>query len=168
MVRRLSVAASILIVVAVAAPADAGIDFNLVGALDFGGSIDFDAGSGSTNPGFTLGLELMFDVPVVELGAGFEYGFPRAVSGGGNVDYWNLYGVVRLFVFGKVYLAGRLGYNSSSANDFLEGDLSDNGTTWSLGAGLGILKNLKAELLYSDFGSDLSYDTWSARAVFTF
>jgi hypothetical protein len=168
MVRRLSIAASIIIVMAWVTPAAAGIDFNVVGALDFGGSLDFDTNSGSTNPGFTLGLELMFDVPVVELGAGVEYGFPRAVSGGGNVDYWNLYGVVRFFIFGKVYLAGRLGYNSSSANDFLEGNLSDNGTTWSLGAGLGILRNLKAELLYTDFGTDLNYQTWSARAVFTF
>jgi len=168
MVRRLWIAIPIIVIMAWTAPAAAVIDVNAVGSIDFGGSLDLDALSGSTNPGFTLGLEIMFDVPVVELGAGLEYGFPRAVGGGGNVDYWNLYGIVRFFIFGKVYLVGRLGYNSSSANDFLEGDFSDNGTTWSVGAGLGILKNLKAELLYSDFGTDLNYQTWSARAVFTF
>lgn len=165
--RHLAVVVFALAVLA-AAPAWAVIDFNAVGSIDFQGSLDLDAISGSTNPGFTLGLEVIFDVPVVELGAGLEYGFPRAVNGGGNVDYWNLYGIARFFVFGKLFLVGRFGFHSSSANDFLEGNLSDNGTSWSLGAGLGILKNLKAELLYSDFGGDLSYQTWSARAVFTF
>ena len=168
MTHRLQIMIITLTALAVAAPAAAVIDVNAVGAVDFQGSLDLDNLSSNTNPGFTLGLEVMFDVPVVEVGAGLEYGFPRAVDGGGNVDFWNLYGVVRLFIFGKLYLAGRLGYHGSSANDFVEGNLSDNGVSWSLGAGVGIMKKLKVELLYSDFGSDLDYQTWSARAVYTF
>ena len=168
MTYRLPILIVLLAVLATAIPAAAVIDVNAVGAVDFQGSLDFDALSSNTNPGFTLGLEIMFDVPVVELGAGLEYGFPRAVNGGGNVEYWNLYGIARLFILGKLYLAGRLGYHGASANDFLEGDLSDNGVSWSAGVGLGILKKLKVELLYSDFGSDLDYQTWSARAVYTF
>lgn len=165
---RISILALSLAVLATAMPAAAVVDVNAVGAVDFQGSLDLEDLSPNANPGFTLGLEVMFDVPVVEVGAGVEYGFPRAVDGGGNVDYWNLYGIARLFVLGKLYLAGRLGFHGSSANDFLEGNLSDNGLSWSVGAGLGILKKLKVELLYSDFGSDLDYQTWSARAVYTF
>jgi hypothetical protein len=168
MIRRFAIPLVTVACLAAAQPAAAVIDVNAVAAVDFQGSLDLGAFTPDANPGFTLGLELMFDVPVVELGAGIEYGFPRSVDGGGNVDYWNLYGIARLFVFGKLYLAGRLGYHGASTGDFIDGDLSDNGVSWSAGAGLGILNKLKVELLYSDFGSDLDYQTWSARAVYTF
>jgi hypothetical protein len=168
MFRRFAVPLISVVLLATAVPAAAVIDVNAVGAVDLQGSLDLDELSADPDAGFTLGLELMFDVPIVEFGAGFEYGFPRSVDGGGELDYWNLYAVARLFVFGRLYLAGRFGYHGASVDDIIDGDLSDNGTVWSAGAGLGILRKLKVELLYSDFGGDLDYQTWSARAVYTF
>ena len=168
MTHRLLVVAVVLFSLALTAPASAVVDFNVAGSMDFQGSLNLDGFSPDTDPGFTLGLEVMFDVPVVELGAGFEYGFPRSVDGGGEVDYWNLYGVARLTLFFKIYLVGRVGYAASSADDFFEGDVDDNSASWSAGAGIGIIPKLKVELLYSDFGGDLEYQTWSARAIYTF
>ena len=169
MTRRIVVSALTLAVLAVALPAAAVVDVNLVGGLDLYGTFDLEALSSSTSPGFTLGLELMFDVPVVELGAGFEYGFPRAAKdGGGNIEFWQLYGVARLTVFARFYLVGRLGYASPSANDFLDGSFDVTGASWGIGAGIAILHSLKAELLYSDLSGDVDYNFWSARAIYTF
>lgn len=169
MARRLLFTAFTLAILAIALPAAAVVDVNLVGGLDLYGSFDLDTLSSSTHPGFNLGLELMFDVPVVELGAGFEYGFPRAASdGGGKIEFWQLYGIARLTVFARFYLVGRLGYASPSANDFLDGSFDDTGASWGIGAGLAVLRNLKAELLYSDLSGDVDYSYWSARAVYTF
>lgn len=165
---RLFTVAVVLLSLAIATPSSAVVDFNVAGSVDFQGSLNLEGFTPDADPGFTLGLEVMFDVPIVELGAGIEYGFPRSVDGGGDVDYWNLYGVARLTLFFKIYLVGRIGYAASSADDFLEGDLEDNSASWSLGAGIGIVPKFKVELLYSDFGGDLKYQTWSARAIYTF
>jgi hypothetical protein len=169
MTRRLVLTTLTLATLTFAVPAAAVVDVNLVGGLDLYGSLDLDALSSSTHPGFSLGLEVMFDVPVVELGAGLEYGFPRAASdGGGKIEFWQLYGIARLTVFARFFLVGRLGYASPSANDFVDGSFDDSGASWGMGAGLAILRNLKAELLYSDLSGDVEYSYWSARAVYTF
>ena len=146
----------------------AGIDLNLTGGIDVSGSFDLGEISSSADPGFTLGLELMFEVPVVELGVGFEYGFGRDTGiSGAEAEYWNLYGVGRLFVFGRFYLVARVGYYDLSTDQVLEGEVG-NDMTIGGGAGLGILKNLKVEILFNDLTDSLDYEAWLARAVFTF
>lgn len=152
-----------------AAPAAAVIDVNAVAGIDLYGTFDVEELSADTDPGFTLGLELIFDVPVVELGAGLEYGFPRSAdAGGGNVDFWQLYGVARLTIFTRIYMVGRLGYASASVEEFFDSSYDDDGVSWGIGLGLRILPNLKGELLYSDLSGDVEYSYWSARAVYTF
>jgi hypothetical protein len=151
-----------------AAPVFAGVDFNITGGLDVLGKFDLGEATTDSDPGFTLGLELMFEVPVVELGVGLEYGFPRGTDLDDlEVDYTHLYGIARLFVFGRFYLAGRVGYYNVSADDLVEGDI-DSDVTIGAGAGLGILKNLKVELIFNNLTSGFDYETWAARAVFTF
>ena len=168
MTKRLCVLSVVVFAIGFAAPAAAVVEINVAGSLDFQGSLNLENLSPDADSGFTLGLELMFDIPVVDLGAGVEYGFPRSIDGAGDVDYWNVYGIARLSLFFKIYLVGRVGYAASSANDLLENDLDDNDISWSVGAGIGIIPKLKLELLYSDFGGDLGFETWSARAVYTF
>jgi hypothetical protein len=152
-----------------ASPATAaGLDFNVTGGLDVAGSFDLDVLSSNSDPGFTLGLELMFDVPVVELGVGVEHGFSRN-SGVADADakYWHFYGIGRLFVFSRFYLAARLGYYDLSVDDIIAGDVG-NDYALGLGAGVGILRNLKVELIFNNVTSSLDYDTWAARVVYTF
>ena len=169
MLRRLLLPALTVALLGIALPAAAVIDVNAIGGIDLYGTFDVDELSSNTHPGFTLGLEIIFDVPVVELGAGFEYGFPRAADdGGGNVDFWQLYGVGRLTVFTRIYLVGRVGYASSSVDEFFDSSFDDHGLSWGIGAGIRLLPNVKAELLYSDLSGDVDYDYWSARAVYTF
>jgi hypothetical protein len=145
-----------------------GIDFNVHGGLDVAGSFDLDVLSSSGDPGFTLGLEVMFDVPVVELGAGVEYGFSRG-SGVADTDvqYWHFYGIGRVFVFSRFYLAARLGYYDLSVDELISGAVG-NDYALGLGAGVGILRNLKVELFFNNVTSSLDYDTWAARVVYTF
>jgi hypothetical protein len=152
-----------------APPAGAGgIDFNVHGGLDVAGSFDLDVLSSSADPGFTLGLEVMFDVPVVELGAGAEYGFSRDSGvAGADVSYWHFYGIGRVFVFSRFYLAARLGYYDLSVDDIISGNVG-NDYALGLGAGVGILPKLKVELFFNNITSSLDYDTWAARVVYTF
>jgi hypothetical protein len=150
-------------------PATAGgLDFNVTGGLDIAGSFDLDVLSSNADPGFTLGLEVMFDVPVVELGAGVEYGFSRDSGiAGADATYWHVYGIGRLFVFSRFYLAARLGYYDLSVDDIISGNVGSD-YALGLGAGVGILRNLKAELFFNNVTSSLDYDTWAARVVYTF
>jgi hypothetical protein len=160
---------AILSLLTVAAPAAAaGIDFNVTAGLDLAGSFDLGDISSSGDPGFTLGLEVMFDVPVVELGGGLEYGFPRG-TGVAAVDakYLQLYGIARWFIFTRFYLVGRLSYYDLSTDDIVVDDIGGSGAL-GLGAGLAVLKKLKVELIFNNITSSLDYDTWSARAVYTF
>jgi hypothetical protein len=168
MIRRILAFGIAAVVTTAATPAVAGVDLNLTGGIDVSGSFDLGDISSSADPGFTLGLELMFEVPVVELGVGFEYGFGRDTGvAGADAEYWHLYGVGRLFVFGRLYLVARAGYYDLSTDDVLEGEIG-NDVTIGGGAGLGILKNLKVEVLFNDLTSSLDYEAWLARAVFTF
>jgi len=148
--------------------AAAGLDFNVTGGLDVAGSFDLDVLSSNADPGFTLGLEVMFDVPVVELGAGVEYGFSRDSGvAGADAQYWHFYGIGRLFVFSRFYIGARLGYYDLSVDDIIAGSVG-NDYALGLGAGVGILRNLKVELFFNNVTSSLDYDTWAARVVYTF
>ena len=55
-------------------------DVNLAVGADFSGDFDLGNVSLSSDTGYTLGLEIAFKVPIIELGAGLEYGFSRAAS----------------------------------------------------------------------------------------
>jgi hypothetical protein len=157
----------VLGMLASAAPASAmGFDLGIAAGLQFGGSIgsiDLD-----TDNGYTLGLELVFEVPVVELGVGYEYGFPLDSDGDvENIDYHLLYGVGRVHILGPAYIMARLGYASASAEipDFGSG--SSGGMSWSAGIGAEVWK-LRVEVMYNDFDIDLDdIDTKLDQSYFT-
>jgi len=149
----------------VAAPA-AAFDLNLAVGADFGG--DFDAGSISVNAdtGYTLGLEVAFKVPILEIGVGLEYGFSRDASDFDfDASYYQLYGIGRFFI-GPAYIAGRFGYADVSFSEAIDG--STDGGSWGLGGGIELFGKLKAELLFNSLGSDLSYESWTVRLLYTF
>jgi len=168
MIRKSLVPALAMVVVLVAVPASAQIHFNLAAGVDVSGSFDLGELSSSADPGFTLGLELIFEIPIVDVGVGLEYGFSRG-TGVADIDasYTHLYGIARLTVFGRLYLIGRFGYHDLSASGIPDID-GGSGGTWGLGAGLGIFKWLSVELVFNDLSSDFDYTTWAARAVITF
>jgi hypothetical protein len=156
-----------VVVIAFAAmPADA-FDLNLAVGADFGG--DFDVGdiSYSSSSGYTLGLEIAVDVPLIELGVGLEYGFSRGASAVDlDARYSQLYAVGRLF-FGPAYVAGRFGYADMSVSTILDGDFGGGGS-WALGGGVELFGKLKAELLFNNINGDLKYQSWSIRLLYTF
>lgn len=150
-----------------AAPA-AAFDFNLTAGLDFNGEIG-DEVTVDSDTGYSLGLELAVDMPIVEIGVGLEYGFSRGFDGTDeDIDYQQLYAFGRLSIFGPVYATARAGFADLSGIDDLDG-----GETWSVGAGLSLLDKVKVEVLLNSFsgdirGLDLDYETYSARLVYTF
>ena len=153
-------------IAAVAAPADA-FDLNLAIGADFGGDFDFGDISFSSDTGYILGLEITVDVPLIELGAGLEYGFSREAS---SVDldasYYQIYAIGRFFI-GPAYIAGRFGYADMSVSTLLEGDFGGGGT-WALGGGVELFGKLKAELLFKNINVDLTYQSWTIRLLYTF
>ncbi len=170
MLRRLFLVAAVL----VAALPAAALDFNLTAGLDLGGSFDLGSISLDADTGYTLGLEVVADLPFVDVGVGAEYGFSRGASGGlsGDLSFAHLYAVGRLTVFGPVYLAARLGYADVSASDLADGG-ANGGATWSVGGGFSFLGTLRAEALLNNVSGDigglnLDYQTWSVRLVYTF
>jgi hypothetical protein len=153
------------LVVLVAAPA-AAFDLNLAVGADFAG--DFDAGniSFSSDTGYTLGLELAFKIPLIEAGVGLEYGFSRGAEAAEiDASYYHLYAIGRFFI-GPAYIAGRFGYADVSFSEAVDG--SSDGGSWGLGGGVELFGKLKIELLFSSLGSDLSYESWTARLLYTF
>ena len=160
------VALVVCLVAAAVAPA-AAFDLNLAVGADFGGDFDLGNISLSSSTGYTLGLEIAFKVPVIELGAGFEYGFSRGASGA-NLDasYTQVYAIARLF-FGPAYVAGRFGYADMSVSTNLGGSFGG-GNTWGLGGGVEFFDKLKAELLFNNINGDLKYQSWSVRLLYTF
>ena len=171
--RRLTPAFLAVVILTLATPASAlGLDLNVVVGADFGGEFSTDI-SGDSATGYTPGLELMFEIPVVELGIGAEYGFERSVKGtDADVSYANVYAVGRLNFIGPLYAVARLGYSDMSADAI--GDISiDGGTSWSAGLGLKFFDRLRIEALYNALSGslddqDLDYETWSLRAMWTF
>lgn len=174
--RRLILALIVVSPIVLASPASAlGIDLNVVVGADFGGEFSTDISEDSAT-GYTLGLELMFEIPVVELGIGAEYGFERSVKGtDADVSYANVYAVGRLNFIGPLYAVARLGYSDMSA-DIGEaiGNVSvDGGGSWSVGLGLKFFDRFRVEALFNQLSGsfddqDLDYETWSLRAMVTF
>jgi hypothetical protein len=150
---------------AVAMPAVA-FDLNLAVGADFGGDFDIGDISFSSSTGYTLGLEIAFEVPLIEIGAGFEYGFSRGASAVDlDARYSQLYAVGR-FYFGPAYLAGRFGYADMAVATILEGDFGGGGS-WALGGGVELFGKLKAELLFNNINGDLKYQSWTIRLLYT-
>jgi len=149
-----------------AMPADA-FDLNLAVGADFGGDFDLGGVSLNSNTGYNLGLEIAFEVPFIELGAGIEYGFSRSASSADlDASYYQIYGIGRFF-FGPVYIAGRFGYANMSVSTILDGDFGGGGT-WGLGGGVELFGKLKAELLFNNINTDLKYTSWTIRLLYTF
>ena len=165
MIRRTALLFACVVLIAVV-PADA-FDLDLAVGADFGGDFDLGDVSLSANTGYTLGLEIAFKVPFIELGAGLEYGFSR---GADIVDfdasYYQIYAIGRFF-FGPVYIAGRFGYANMSVSTILEGDFSGGGS-WGLGGGVEFFGKLKTELLFNSINGDLKYQSWTIRLLYTF
>jgi hypothetical protein len=150
----------------VAVPADA-FDLNLAVGADFGGDFDLGDISVSSNTGYNLGLEIAFKVPIIELGAGLEYGFSRGANAVDlDASYYQIYGIGRFF-FGPVYIAGRFGYANMSVSTILEGDFGAGGS-WGLGGGVELFGKLKTELLFNNINTDLKYTSWTIRLLYTF
>ena len=165
MIHRAALITACLLVLA-AAPASA-FDLNLAVGADFNGDFDIGNISLSSDTGFLLGLEIAFKIPVVELGAGVEYGFPRdAKAVDVEAKYLNFYGIGRMF-FGPAYIAARLGYSDYSVNR-TDGGGFGGGASWGLGGGVELFGKLKFELLFNNLGGDLSYQSWTIRALYTF
>jgi hypothetical protein len=148
------------------------LDLNLSAGLDFSGTFDVGAVSEDAQTGYSLGLELMFDVPFVEVGIGAEYGFDRS-SRIDNVDvsYTFVYAVGRINFIGPAYAVARYGYSDLSAK--LADASLDGGASWSAGLGLKFFGKLRTEVLLNQFSGDVSgvdvdYDTWSLRVLYTF
>lgn len=170
--RNLVVVALVVVFVMAAMPAVA-FDFNISAGMDFAGDFsDFDFG---TETGYTLGLEVCFDVPIVEVGGGIEYGAPRdADVGDFDVDYTYLYAVGRLGLIGPLYLGARVGYSDVSVGSLVDGDVKG-GATWSVGFGAEFFEKLKVEALLNNFSwetsgvnSDFDYQTYSLKVLYTF
>lgn len=162
------------VLLAATAPASAmGFDLGIAGGVQFGGSID-SIGLDTDN-GYTLGLELLFEVPVVELGVGYEYGFPLDSDGAiENIDYHLVYGIGRVHILGPGYIVGRAGYASVSAEIPDLGAGSNEGLSWGLGLGVEFWK-MRAEILYNDFDIDvdeidakLDQSYFTGRVIITF
>ena len=149
-----------------AVPAES-IDINLAVGADFSGDFDLGDVSLSSDTGYTLGLEITFKVPIIELGAGLEYGFARGASITDlDASYYQVYAIGRFF-FGPAYIAGRLGYANMSVDTILEGDFGGGGS-WGLGGGIEFFGKLKAELLFNNLQTDLKYQSWTIRLLYTF
>ena len=150
----------------VAMPARA-FDLNLAVGADFGGDFDIGDISFSSDTGYTLGLEIAAEVPVIEIGACLEYGFSRGASAVDlDARYYQIYAIGRFFI-GPAYIAGRFGYADMSVSTLLEGDFGGGGT-WALGGGVELFGKLKAELLFNNINGDLKYQSWTIRLLYTF
>jgi hypothetical protein len=149
----------------VTAPA-AAFDLNLAVGADFAGDLDVGNIKLSADTGYSLGLELAFKIPLIEAGIGLEYGFSRGAKATDlDVDYYQLYGIGRLF-FGPAYVAARLGYSDVSFSEVLDGNTG--GGSWGVGGGVEFLEKVKVELLFNQLGTDLGYQSWTVRLLYTF
>lgn len=158
---------TILAVLLVSAAPAAAFDVNLAVGADFGGDFSLGDVSLSSNTGYNLGLEIAFKVPLIELGAGLEYGFSRESSVGDlKASYYQIYAIGRFFL-GPAYIAGRFGYANMSVSTILDGDFGAGGS-WGLGGGVELFGKLKVELLFNNMNTDLEYQSWMIRLLYTF
>lgn len=157
----------------------AAFELNVVAGLDSEGTFKlddldstFDVDSAT---GYSLGVEIEFDLPLLELAAGLEYGFPRDAENcdcSGDVDYRMIYGVARFHFLGPLYLAGRVGYTDVSISDIASDNVSGR-ETWGAGVGFSFLDRLKLELMFNTIsadgsGFDLDYEMYSLRLIYSF
>ncbi len=171
--RRIIISAAFVIVLSTAGQAAAiGLDFGVAGGFQLKGNVaDFDL---DTDSGFSLGLELMFEIPIVKLGVGYEYGFPRDTDGAlSNMEYHLFYGIARVHFLGPAYVMGRAGYANMRA-ELPEISGSDDGLSWGVGLGVKISR-FKVEVAYNDFditvndlGGTVDYSNYAARLIFSF
>lgn len=163
----------IFILCAAVTPAGAlGFDLGIAAGAQFNGDIaDLDL---DTDEGFSLGLELMFEVPIVKLGVGYEYGLPRDTNGAvSDIEYHLVYGIGRIHILGPVFVMARVGYADVSAEiPDIKG--SDSSLSWSAGIGVSITR-FKFEAMYNDFdieideiGGSMAYSNYTARVIFSF
>jgi hypothetical protein len=148
MPRTLIIAALATLLLAAGPAAAVGIDLGIAAGFQFKGDLtDLDLDMDS---GYSLGLELMFEIPMVDVGAGYEYGFPRDTDGIlSSIEYHFFYGIARFRFLGPVYAMGRVGYANVRAElPDIQG--SDNGLSWSLGLGV-TLHRFKVEVDYNQF-----------------
>ena len=167
MIRRVVPALFVLLFLTAAPVVGVGFDVNLAVGADFNGDFDLGDISLSSNTGYNLGLEIAFDIPVIELGAGFEYGFSRdATATDLETSYTQIYAIGRFFI-GPAYIAGRFGYADMSVSSIIEGDFGG-GSSWGLGGGVELFGKLKVELLFNNINGDLKYQSWTTRLLYTF
>ena len=156
-----------LALVAVAGPA-AATDINAFVGFDTGGSFDLGAVSVDSKTGYHLGIEVLVDLPVIEFGAGVEYGIPRGPkTGEGDLQYACVYGVGRLTLLGVLYATARYGYADVDL-DAVVAKKEDSGRLWSAGLGISLVDTLKVEALYTRIEAGFTYETYSARLIYTF
>ncbi|RLE27452.1 MAG: hypothetical protein DRJ61_17410 [Acidobacteria bacterium] len=164
--------ALILILCAAATPAGAvGFDLGIAIGAQLNGDIShLDL---NTDDGFSLGLELMFEIPIIKLGVGYEYGFPRDTDGAvSDIQYHLVYGIGRIHL-GPVYFAVRAGYADVSAK---VPDYKGSNAAISWGAGFGVrISKFKLEAMYNDFdievdqaGGSMPYTNYTARVIYSF
>ena len=158
-----------LVVAAAATPAVAGpIEFNLFAGIDTGGSVDLGSLKLDSKQGYALGIEILADLPLIGVGGGAEYGAPRGFDAtDGEYRYTFVYAVVRLTIFGPVYVVGRYGYTDPSVDE-LEGDSIGSGPGWGAGVGVSLLGQLKVEVQHTEFGGDVDYSATVARLILSF
>lgn len=166
---RRHVLAITLILAAAAAPAAAGpVEFCLFGGVDVSGNVDVGSLDLDSEQGYSLGVELLADLPVIDVGGGAEYGVPRGFDAReGEYSYTFIYAVARLTVIGPIYLVGRYGYTDPSIDD-IEGDSIGSGTGWGAGVGVSLLTRLKLEVQHTEMGGDVDYTATVARLILTF
>lgn len=171
--RRFVVLAAFILCLAATNPAAAlGFDLGIAAGAQFNGDVsNFDL---DTDSGYSLGLELMFEVPIIKLGVGYEYGFPRDTNGAlSDIEYHLLYAIGRVNFFGPIYAVGRIGYANLGAK-IPDNKGKDSGTSWSAGVGIDLPK-VKIEILYNDFdveinefGQTVDYTNAMARLIYSF
>ena len=158
-----------LILAAIAAPAVAGpVELNLFAGIDTSGSVDLGSLKLDSEQGYALGIEVLADLPLIDVGGGAEYGVPRGFDAtGGEYSYTFLYAVVRLTILGPAYAVGRYGYTDPSV-DALDSGSIGSGTGWGAGIGVSLLDRLKVEVQHTSFGGDVDYSATVARVILSF
>ena len=164
----LALAAALMAVLAAGPAGAAGVDFNLFAGVDLDSSVSLADVDTDVATGYNLGLEVVVDLPVVEVGGGLEYGFPRDIeSSDADYHYLCAYGVGRVSLLPTLYVMARLGYAEISASGLESGSV-DSSTIWSAGAGFKLVDWFKLEAMYTRFTGDLHADSVQARLVVTF
>ncbi len=175
MIRPLSVLAACVLVLAAAAPAAAlgPLEFNLTAGLDFDGELDGDV-TIDADTHYSLGLEVVVDFPIIDVGLGAEYGFERGIGDADDlfdddISSVHAYAVARMQLIPMLYAVGRYGYLE------LDGDIDelDGGDVWALGLGLNVLGKVRLEVLFNQASVEieeveLDYDSYAARLIYTF